>query len=44
MSSQENPDNTILPEENLTEYPDMPKMLGNYSEAITLKLMDNPRS
>jgi len=23
MSSQENPDDTILPEENLTEYPDI---------------------
>jgi len=31
MSSQENPDDTILPEKNLTEHPDMPETLSRLS-------------
>jgi len=47
MSSQENPDDTILPEENFTEHPDMPKtlprsppitMADSYAEISNLEL------
>jgi len=37
MSSQENLDDTILPEENLTEHPDIPEM---YPRSLPITMAD----